>query len=63
MPGETRLLQKLNGQQESFLEITVSSDGTLQIYEAYSEGRAERLASKLKRLGVRVEVVQSSPCG
>ncbi len=63
MSEDAQLLSGLNGEQESFLEITVSADGTLQIYEAYSEGRARDLARDLSRLGVRVEVIQSSPCG
>ena len=57
------LLEKLDGTQTSLLEISVAPDGTLQVYEAYSEDEAKRLVEMLGRLGVRAEVIQSSPCG
>ncbi len=65
MPSDVcRILKKLDGKQESFLEISITPDGTLQIYEAYSEDGAQRLADRLKKLGMNVEIVHhSSPCG
>lgn len=58
-----RLMEALDGTESSFLEIVVTPDGTLQIYEAYSQGEAQRVARRLSRLGVRAEVMSSSPCG
>lgn len=58
-----RLLEALDGTESSLLEIVIAPDGILQIYEAYSEGEAERVVQRLRRLGVKAEVVSSSPCG
>lgn len=61
-PGED-LLRSLRGTEDSLLEVTIDSDGTLLIYEAYSQERAGRLVERLSELGVRARVVSSSPCG
>ncbi len=61
-PGED-LLRSLRGTERSLLEVTIDSDGTLLIYEAYSQERADRLVQRLADLGVRARVVSSSPCG
>jgi len=57
------LLRSLNGSEQSMLEVTVSSDGTLHIYEAYSQQETEQLVERLKAMGVKVRVLSSSPCG
>jgi hypothetical protein len=57
------LLEKLDGTEASFLEIFIAPDGTLQIYEAYSQGEAQRVVQMLRELGVKAEVTSSSPCG
>ena len=61
-PGED-LLRSLRGTEHSLLEVIIDSDGTLLIYEAYSEEGAECLVRRLEDLGVRARVVSSSPCG
>ncbi len=58
------LLRSLTGDEQSMLEITVSKDGTLHIYEAYSQHETEQLIARLKNMGIQVEILSSpSPCG
>ncbi len=60
---ESRILKALDGSEDSFLEISVGDDGSVILYEAYSGDAGQRLARELRKLGVRLTVVQSSPCG
>ncbi len=63
VPDESRILAHLDGTEESFLEIAVDADGSIQLYEAYSHDGGDRLAQKLEKLGVKLTRITSSPCG
>ncbi len=60
---ESKILASLSGEEESFLEISIDADGSIHLYEAYSEDGGERLARRLRALGVNVTRGVSSPCG
>ena len=63
VPNESRILADLDGTEESFLEISVEADGSIQLYEAYSHDGGDRLARELEKLGVKLTRISSSPCG
>ncbi|MFP4201124.1 MAG: hypothetical protein ACLFS8_06925 [Clostridia bacterium] len=60
---ESEILASLNGDEESFLEVCVAEDGSIHLYEAYSQDGGERLAHRLRKLGIKLIPELSSPCG
>ncbi len=62
-PVESHILEALDGTEESYLEVSIAEDGSVYVYEAYSEDAGAELARRLKRLGVRLTCEHSSLCG